>query len=30
MPSFSGSLWSRGILPIDSLAHAKRERGATT
>jgi ribonucleoside-diphosphate reductase alpha chain len=26
-PSFSGSLWSRGILPIDSLKLLKTERG---
>jgi ribonucleoside-diphosphate reductase alpha chain len=26
-PSFSGSLWSRGILPIDSLKLLKQERG---
>jgi ribonucleoside-diphosphate reductase alpha chain len=26
--SFEGSLWSRGILPLDSLAQLKRERGA--
>ncbi len=26
-PSFSGSLWSRGILPIDSLKLLKLERG---
>ncbi len=25
--SFSGSLWSRGILPIDSLRHLQNERG---
>ena len=28
-PSFSGSLWSRGILPIDSLKLLKQERGAS-
>ncbi|MEQ8859288.1 MAG: ribonucleoside-diphosphate reductase subunit alpha [Pseudomonadales bacterium] len=28
-PSFSGSLWSRGILPIDSLKLLKLERGAS-
>jgi len=28
-PSFSGSLWSRGILPIDSLKTLKQERGAS-
>jgi len=26
-PSFSGSLWSRGILPIDSLRALRQERG---
>ncbi len=26
-PSFSGSLWSRGILPIDSLRMLRQERG---
>ena len=26
-PSFSGSLWSRGVLPIDSLKMLKQERG---
>ncbi len=26
-PSFDGSLWSRGILPIDSLELLRRERG---
>ena len=26
-PSFSGSLWSRGILPIDSLRLLRQERG---
>ncbi len=26
-PSFSGSLWSRGILPLDSLKLLKHERG---
>jgi len=26
--SFEGSLWSRGILPLDSLAALKRERGS--
>ncbi|MFU8814760.1 MAG: ribonucleoside-diphosphate reductase subunit alpha [Pseudomonadales bacterium] len=26
-PSFSGSLWSRGVLPIDSLKMLKLERG---
>ena len=25
--SFSGSLWSRGILPIDSLRMLRQERG---
>ena len=25
--SFSGSLWSRGVLPIDSLKHMQKERG---
>ena len=25
--SFEGSLWSRGILPLDSLRHLERERG---
>ncbi len=28
-PSFSGSLWSRGILPIDSLKMLKQERGSS-
>ncbi len=28
-PSFSGSLWSRGILPIDSLKLLKQERGSS-
>ncbi|MGE0711577.1 MAG: ribonucleoside-diphosphate reductase subunit alpha [Planctomycetota bacterium] len=27
--SYEGSLWSRGILPIDSVALLQRERGAT-
>ena len=27
-PSFSGSLWDQGILPIDSLALLEQERGA--
>ena len=26
-PSFSGSLWSRGVLPIDSLRRLRTERG---
>ncbi len=26
-PSFSGSLWSRGVLPIDSLERLRSERG---
>ena len=26
-PSFSGSLWSRGVLPIDSLRRLRSERG---
>ena len=26
-PSFSGSLWSRGVLPIDSLKRLRTERG---
>ncbi len=26
-PSFSGSLWSRGVLPIDSLKRLRAERG---
>jgi len=26
-PSFEGSLWSRGILPIDSIAHLEEGRG---
>ncbi len=26
-PSFEGSLWSRGSLPLDSLRHLERERG---
>ena len=26
-PSYQGSLWSQGILPIDSLARMKQERG---
>ncbi|MGA0840065.1 MAG: ribonucleoside-diphosphate reductase subunit alpha, partial [Pseudomonadales bacterium] len=26
-PSFSGSLWSRGVLPIDSLRTLRQERG---
>ncbi len=29
-PSFSGSLWSRGVLPIDSLRLLKQERGAAS
>ena len=28
-PSFEGSLWSRGILPIDSIAHLEEGRGGT-
>jgi ribonucleoside-diphosphate reductase alpha chain len=28
--SFDGSLWSQGILPIDSLDLLEEERGATT
>ena len=26
--SFDGSLWSKGVLPIDSIEHLKQERGA--
>ncbi len=26
-PSFEGSLWSKGVLPVDSIAHLKEARG---